>query len=397
MTSAGDKGGGANPSAPAAAGEAHLLPAGLQDVLPPQAAHEAATIERLLACLAGHGYERVKPPLIEFEETLLAGAGAALAPQTFRLMDPVSQRMMGLRADMTTQVARIAASRLSRQARPLRLCYAGQVLRVKGSQLRPERQFAQVGAELIGPLADSADAEVVLTASEALDSLGVQELSVDLTLPPLVGAIARGLGIDPATGDDLRAALDRKDAAAVAEVAGPHADLFEAVLEAAGPVGAALERLQALSLPEEAAQGLAQLARVISLIRARRPDLTMTLDPSEHRGFEYQTGVSFTLFARNVRGELGRGGRYDTAANGGQGEPATGFTLYMDSVLRALPQPAPQQRVFVPADAQTERAAALRAEGWATVQGLEPVTDAQAEGRRLGCSHALVDGELVAL
>ena len=109
---------------------------------------------------ASHGYERVKPPLVEFEENLLSGAGAAMAQDTFRLMDPISQRMIGLRADMTPQVARIAATRLANAPRPLRLCYAGQVLRVKGSELRPERQVGQVGAELIGADAAAADVEV---------------------------------------------------------------------------------------------------------------------------------------------------------------------------------------------------------------------------------------------
>ena len=137
-------------------GEKALLPAGLGDGRPPAAAQEAWATELLIATFAARGYARVKPPLIEFEETLLAGAGSDLGPQTFRLMDPVSQRMMGLRADMTPQVARIAATRLAKEPRPLRLCYAGQVLRVKGSQLRPERQFAQVGAELIGNAAEAA-------------------------------------------------------------------------------------------------------------------------------------------------------------------------------------------------------------------------------------------------
>ena len=127
-----------------------LLPAGLQDLLPPAAAFEAASVARLLASFEAQGYQQVKPPLIEFEEALLSGTGAALTAQTFRLMDPVSQRMMGLRADITPQVVRLAASRLGRMRRgPLRLCYAGQVLRVRGSQLRPERQFTQVGLELI--------------------------------------------------------------------------------------------------------------------------------------------------------------------------------------------------------------------------------------------------------
>jgi len=123
-----------------------LLPAGLRDLLPPEAAHEARLRESLMAMLAAHGYERVNPPLVEFEDGLLSGLGAATAADTFRLMDPVSQRMMGVRADMTPQVARLATTRLAAAARPLRLSYAGEVLRVKGSQLRPERQFLQVGA-----------------------------------------------------------------------------------------------------------------------------------------------------------------------------------------------------------------------------------------------------------
>lgn len=125
-----------------------LLPAGLRDLLPPAAAFEASVVDRLVSHFAGFGYERVKPPLIEFEESLLAGTGAATAMQTFRVMDPMSQRMLGLRADITIQVARIATTRLKNAPRPLRLSYAGQILRVRGSQLHPERQFSQCGIEL---------------------------------------------------------------------------------------------------------------------------------------------------------------------------------------------------------------------------------------------------------
>src|ERR1041385_1271722 len=126
-----------------------LLPTALYDLLPAEAQVEADVTARLMGVLASHGYERVKPPLVEFEETLLSGAGAAMASDTFRTMDPVSHRMIGVRADMTPQVARIAATRLSHRPRPLRLSYAGQVLRVRGSQMRPERQIGQAGAEVI--------------------------------------------------------------------------------------------------------------------------------------------------------------------------------------------------------------------------------------------------------
>src|SRR5271167_5176404 len=127
-----------------------LLPAGLRDLLPPDAETEASAVEALMNVFASHGYQRVKPPLLEFEDSLFAGAGAATADQTFRLMDPESQRMMGLRADTTPQVARIASTRLAAAPRPLRLCYAGQCLLVRGSQLAPDRQITQAGIELIG-------------------------------------------------------------------------------------------------------------------------------------------------------------------------------------------------------------------------------------------------------
>ncbi len=155
MTSSGDSSQGDGSRGDRSQGDRALLPAGLADLLAPAARREARCVEQLIASFQQQGYERVKPPLLEFETALLAGVGAAVAEQTFRLMDPISQRMMGLRADMTPQVARIAAHRLARAPRPLRLSYAGDVLRVRGTQLTPERQLGQVGAELIG--ADARD------------------------------------------------------------------------------------------------------------------------------------------------------------------------------------------------------------------------------------------------
>lgn len=386
-----------------------LLPAGLKDVLPPTAAHEAARVEDLLAVFAARGYERVKPPLIEFEAALLSGAGASLAPQTFRLMDPASHHMLALRPDMTTQVARIATTRLARAPRPLRLCYAGQVLRVRGTQMRPERQFAQAGAELVGSDAPAADAEVAVMALDALAAVGITGVSLDLTLPPLAGALARHLGLAPARSERLRAALDRKDAAAVAELAGPHARLFGDLLRAAGPAETALARLRALDLPAALQGAVRRLDAVQDAIRAARPEATVTVDPVEHRGFEYQSGVSFALYARGVRGELGRGGRYtangdggeaeaadaDTAESGTAGEPAAGFTLFLDTLLRAVAAPRLPARVYLPHGTDAAAAARLRAAGWVTLAGLTPVPDPAAEARRLGCGHWL-DGERIA-
>lgn len=367
-----------------------LLPAGLQDGLPPDALAEARAIERLLADFAAFGYERVKPPLVEFEESLLAGPGAALSPQLFRLMDPISQRMMGVRADITPQIARIVATRLSAAPRPLRLCYAGQVLRVRGSQLRPERQFAQAGVELIGATAISADAEVISLAAESLQALGIERLSIDLTVPTLVPAVARHFGFDEAAAADVRKALDRKDAGALQAIDGVGDTPLSAFLAAGGPAIEAVGRLSKMDLGPAGNEMVESLAELLGMIRTALPALDLTVDPGEYRGFEYQTGIAFAVFAKGVRGELGRGGRYIIDS----GEPATGFTLYLDTLMRALPTEQLPPRLFLPEDTDLAEARRLRADGWVTVAGLDPAADAKAEAIRQGCTHMWSSGKI---
>jgi ATP phosphoribosyltransferase regulatory subunit len=376
-----------------------LLPTGMRDVLPPDAEIEASATEQLVACFSSFGYERVKPPLIEFEESLLSGGGAAMSGQTFRIMDPISQRMMGVRADMTLQVARIAMTRLKKSPRPIRLCYGGQVLRVRGTQIRPERQFGQVGSELIGSQNPKADAEVILMAIEALYGLGIENLSIDLALPTLVPAIISGLKLDDQTTATLRAALDRKDEATLISLA---ADLgkdaisqLTAMLRATGPAEAALTSLAKLNLPDGASGERSSLESVINNIRAATPELNVTVDLVESRGLEYHTGVTFTIFAQGIRRELGRGGRYLAGSSEtSDGEPATGMTLFMDSVLRAVPAAQEEKRLYLPTETNIAEARKFHGEGWITVDGLKTDADVKAEAKRLSCSHFLSDGTI---
>ncbi|MHA1113090.1 MAG: ATP phosphoribosyltransferase regulatory subunit [Alphaproteobacteria bacterium] len=375
-----------------------LLPEGLRDLLPPDAAAEAEAVAVLIGYFAAHGYERVQPPLVEFEAGLPGGAGAAMSAHGFRLMDPVSQRMMLVRSDMTLQVARIATTRLAGQPRPLRLSYGGQVLRVRGSQLRPERQFAQVGAELIGASGPAAEREVILLAAEAVAALGVADLSLDLTMPTLVPTLCRDLGLADDVFARARAALDRKDAAAVAKIGGEGARLLGAMLDAAGPAARAMSALNAIELPKAAAAERAFFLEVVAGVRDAVPELGLTVDPVENRGFEYHTGASFSLFASGARGELGSGGRYQvTPADGSALVSATGFTLFMDSLMRAVPAPEAARRIFLPEKTSAAAGARLRGEGWVTVAGLDPAADSVAEARRMGCGHVLRDGTPVAV
>lgn len=380
-----------------------LLPAGMADVLPPDASFEAAVVENLMARFNAQGYGRVKPPLLEFEENLLRGPGSAMAPQTFRLMDPVSQRMMGLRADMTPQVARIATSRLRNAPRPLRLSYAGQVLRIKGSQLRSERQFGQVGVEVIGAATPAADAEIILMASSALSELGVGNMSVDLCLPTLVPAVCKDLGIDQDAETALRAVLDRKDAADLEELAKSIGEkglsLFSALLSATGPAEDTLTALNSLSFGPAASAECEALAAVVAAVRQESPKLVMTIDPVENRGWEYHTGVTFTFFTQGVRGELGAGGRYITDENGrGDGrEHSTGLTLFMDTLLRAIPTHEEAKRIYMPFGTAQDIGQTFRDDGWITVFALEESSDPKKQAKDLDCKYILEHGKAVAL
>lgn len=381
-----------------------LLPTGVYDLLPPVAEREAEVTARLMAVLTSHGYERVKPPLVEFEETLLSGTGAAMSAESFRTMDPTSHRMVAVRADMTPQVARIAATRLGHWPRPLRLSYAGQVLRVRGSEVRPERQFGQAGAELIGAEGPAADVEAIAVAAEALLGVGVPNLSVDLTLPTLVPAIAEEFDIPRDKRAALRTALDHKDAAAVAGLAGKAGELLTQLVVASGGAAQVWPALEQLSLPERARVERDRLSAVLDGLQRAMPALMVTIDPVENRGFEYHTGISFTFFSRvetqrGALGELGRGGRYQ-AGDPAAPEPATGFTLYTDMILSTLPDARQRRHLLLPLGTDAALAAALRDPGqggWITVAALAPADDWHAEAVRLGCGHVLEDGKPVSV
>jgi ATP phosphoribosyltransferase regulatory subunit len=356
-----------------------LLPVGLRDLLPPEAELEAKSVAAIMECFAAHGYQRVNTPLLEFEETLFAGAGAATAEQTFRLMDPESQRMVGIRADITPQIGRLASTRLARAPRPLRLAYSGQCLRVRGADLQTHRQIAQAGIELIGHDTAEADAEIILTAAAALGALGLDHLSFDLTFPRLVLSLLETE--DAGSQAALTHALDRKDRAAIAGIGG--SKLLLQLLDACGPAERAVPALLAIDLPDAAKAHATRIAETVEAVKKSNPALVLTADLVEFRGYKYHTGICVTVFATGRQAELGRGGRYLC----GVSEPATGISLYPDTIIRIAPETALRPRLYLPHQTPPEIAAGARRQNFATVIGLVAAPDPVAEAIRLGCSH----------
>lgn len=372
-------------------GKNTLLPSGFHDVLPDIAARESRVIARLLKRFAQFGYRQVKPPMAEFEETLLSGSTRDLAEQTFRFLDPLSRKMLGLRADMTPQVARLAALRLKDQVRPLRLSYAGQVLRVRGEGLYAERQLAQAGIELIGSDGPAADSEVVNVSLEALKAIGLTGMTLDFSLPHLSTRIMEAHNLLPPARENILAMIEKKDMAGIEKAAGTSASLITALIAASGPAKKAIDTLGRLFLPDALQHDVKRLAAVVEL--SASPITTITIDPLERRGFEYHTGISFSLFS--ARGEeIGRGGRYVIS---GTNEAAAGFTLSINAILRALPEKYEGDIIFIPYGTPSEQGILLREQGRYTLQGLEKVKNNVSEAKRLGCTHILQEGKIVSI
>ena len=358
-----------------------LLPEGFRDRLPPFADAAARFEDAVLGVARSYGYERVDPPLAEFEAGLAGRLGGDGARAAVRFVDPVSQRGLAIRPDITAQVGRIAATRMAANPRPVRLSYAGPVLRLRAAALDPARERRQVGCELIGRDSVEAAREVVAVAVAALAAAGVTGVSVDFTLPDLVDTLAAET-VSQDHVADLRALLDAKDAGGVAALAPDYLPL----IEAAGPFDHALARLRAFDRDGALASRLDGLAAIADGLDAR-----LTLDPTERHGFEYQSWFGFSLFVDGVASEVGRGGTYLIHREGEDSEPATGFSLYPDAILPTVA--GQRRRLFLPIGTDPAAAARLRAEGWVAVAALDPNDSAAAQL----CTHALSGDDIVAV
>ncbi len=372
-----------------------LLPNGFVDLLPPYAEGEARSIQKLMETFAGFGYLRIKPPLLEFEDSLLApGPGERLASETFRLMDPVSHRMLGFRSDITAQVSRIVSSRMKNTPRPLRLMYANNVLRTKGSQLRTERQFAQVGCELIGQTKSlEGDIEICVLSLLGLKALGIENITVDFTIPGFVSHLLQDIK-DEDVEDIINKAVSQRDLDTLNTTKHKVCDVIGQAMQATGHWENAIESLEKIKFDKEIKTKVSLLKTVCNGIQQALEDLkidgiSMTLDVLEQSGFEYHKSLGFTLFSSNIRGELGRGGSYDVHFGQNEhDEMARGFTLYMDTISKSIDPPEDEQRVFIPLNVPWHVIMDLQRQGWITVRAADPDEKPQ------GCSHVYNNGKI---
>jgi ATP phosphoribosyltransferase regulatory subunit len=368
-----------------------LLPAGLSDVLHPNAKIQAKKIEKLLDTFSSFGYLRIKPPLVEYEDSLLSeGPGNVLKDSTFRIMDPLSQKMMALRSDMTAQISRISSTRMSHLPRPLRLSYSGDVLRVNGDSFNMERQKTQVGAELIGNESVTIDAEIILVCLESLSSIDINDITLDLNLPFLRAYLLRNIPIS--SRNIINEAIDRKDKNVIKKLKIDSALQILKLMEAAGDYESSKINLSLLGSNDFLSKALDYLLNVAKIIKENNPSVNITLDPLENRGFKYHSGLSFTIFSKNFKGEIAKGGRYLTVSN----ETATGCTIYTEKIYNTAKDFIENKLVYVPF-LNINDANSIIDKGYDIIFGTRENDNVEQEAHEMGCKYIFKNETIIEL
>jgi ATP phosphoribosyltransferase regulatory subunit len=317
-----------------------LLPEGVDEVLPPQASVVEQLRRDLLDMYASWGYQLVFPPFLEYLESLLINTGGDLDLKTFKVTDQITGRSMGIRADITTQAARIDAHQL-RDDNPTRLCYAGTVLHTKSDGFAGSRAPLQVGAELYGHSGVESDLEIVCLMMETLKLVGLEDIYVDLGHVGIFRGLVGQAGLNEQSEMRLFDALQRKSVPEIREliksldIGEQEAAMFIALPELSGDD--ALERANDLfsQANSEVKDALSELVRLADLVKKRMPELQLHFDLSELRGYHYHTGVVFAAFVPGLGQEVARGGRYDDiGAAFGRARPACGFSSDLKLLMR---------------------------------------------------------------
>jgi ATP phosphoribosyltransferase regulatory subunit len=317
-----------------------LLPEGIDEVLPPQAWRLECARRELLDLFSRWGYDQIMPPLLEYLESLLTGTGNDLDLQTFKVTDQLTGRMMGLRADMTPQAARIDAHPLQR-SEPNRLCYMGTVLHTRTDGFGGSRSPLQVGAELFGHDGVESDVEIISLLLESLALLQISNIHIDLGHVGIFRGLAQDAGLTAQQENDLFDALQRKAVPEIEEMLADVADRGARARLASlatlngdrGILETAYQQLAGASKPVMAA--LENLDAIAAKIEQRAGSAVLNFDLAELRGYRYQTGMVFAVFVPGCGQEIARGGRYDAIGKVfGRSRPATGFSTDLKELIQ---------------------------------------------------------------
>ena len=346
--------------------KSQLLPEGFRDSLPDLAGKEYLISSSFLNLMKKNGYLLINPPLLEFERSLFFLTPEKDNIDSFRLLDPVSQKMMGIRPDITLQVARLACGSLNESPRPLRLCYSGEILKAYNNGLNLSRQITQIGSEIIGIGDNFCEKELIDLIIEILKKLKIKKFFINFTMPTLIQSLSKDFNLTRDELDFVKEKYQNKNHKGIEKISKNLEEISKELLSIVGLVEANIKKLKKINFPKLTQIEINNFIKVIDKIRKKFSNLNLYMDPLEIDGSDYHTGLAFKVFSENLK-ELFTGGNYKVFK-----ENCIGFSGYVENLVKeSLLRVDNMKKIFVNEDLSDNLKKNLQKKGFIVIKAIK--------------------------
>ncbi len=365
-----------------------LLPEGFRDSLPELATKEEKVNSTFIKLMQKNGFLLVKPPLLEFESSLFFLLDDNEEANSFRVLDPLSQKMMGIRSDITVQIARISCGSLVELPRPLKVCYSGEILRVKNNSLNLSRQATQIGSEIIGIGQNQCENEIISLMIESLKTLRIKNFFLNFTMPTLILAIIKDFKLSKSDLEFVRDRFNNKNSDGLEKISKKLKDISNGLIDSVGDASFNLKKLRKIKYTKNIKYEIQSFIKITSRIIKDFPNLQILIDPLEIDESNYHTGIAFKVFSENLK-ELFSGGNYKVS-----NENCIGFSGFTESLLlESFLTKSLIKKILIPKYTDSELKKNLQKKGFITFQAIKKLNKVQikAEAVKQECNYYLFE------
>ena len=368
-----------------------LLPEGFRDSLPELATKENRVNSTFIKLMEINGFLLVKPPLLEFESSLFFLLDDNEDANSFRVLDPISQKMMGIRSDITVQIARISCGSLVELPRPLKVCYSGEVLRVNNNNLNLSRQSTQIGSEIIGIEQNDCENEIITLMIESLNCLRIKNFFINFTMPTLISAIVKDFKLSKTDLEFVRDRFNNKNSDGLEKISNRLKIISDALIDSVGDAKVNLKKLKKIKFTKKIKLEIQSFIKIISRIIKDFPCLKILIDPLEIDESNYHTGIAFKVFSENFK-ELFSGGNYKVS-----NENCIGFSGFTESLLlESFMKKKSIKKILIPKYSDPELKKNLQKKGFFTFQAIKKLNKQQIkiEANKQECNYYFFDNDI---
>ena len=368
-----------------------LLPEGFRDSLPELATKENRVNSTFIKLMEINGFLLVKPPLLEFESSLFFLLDDHEDANSFRVLDPISQKMMGIRSDITVQIARISCGSLVELPRPLKVCYSGEVLRVNNNNLNLSRQSTQIGSEIIGIEQNDCENEIITLMIESLNCLRIKNFFINFTMPTLISAIVKDFKLSKTDLEFVRDRFNNKNSDGLEKISKRLKIISDALIDSVGDAKVNLKKLKKIKFTKKIKLEIQSFIKIISRIIKDFPCLKILIDPLEIDESNYHTGIAFKVFSENFK-ELFSGGNYKVS-----NENCIGFSGFTESLLlESFMKKKSIKKILIPKYSDSKLKKNLQKKGFFTFQAIKKLNKQQIkiEANKQECNYYFFDNDI---